>query len=380
MSAIKKLLNSWHGEKKDIKKLRSSAQGLRFQPSVLALEDRAVPSAVTSTITGNFNGTAIAAGDDIWFSSVAKVQGVHSSPVNIWVADQTISFTAGSTPYTISVPNTILTLTPGATSATATYSAGPNAWNIDVPGNFSGNTFLGGAVFQAVGGLPGGIKNVTWQGSFSTDTAGIQVNWQWAAAVYTSFNTDLTMVSPKAVDDNHCGPYYNSDHAGTPENYKAFVTGGATGGGGSNWTGSYSSTASVKPTVGSNPFNNPPPSQTTSLSGTVFFDYNNNGVFSAGDSGLPAMTVTLTGTDVNASSVTLTATTDANGFYSFTGLVAGTYSLAVTPSGSYVNGAATAGTVNGNTDGTAQVGTITGIVLQTGNQGTNYNFAEEVLS
>jgi len=38
--------------------------------------------------------------------------------------------------------------------------------------------------------------------------------------------------------------YKNSDHAGTPENFKTFVVGGATGGGGSNFTGSYSATGS----------------------------------------------------------------------------------------------------------------------------------------
>jgi hypothetical protein len=46
------------------------------------------------------------------------------------------------------------------------------------------------------------------------------------------------------VDDNQASIYKNSDHAGTPENFKASVTGGATGGGGSNFTGSYSATGS----------------------------------------------------------------------------------------------------------------------------------------
>lgn len=378
MSAIKKLLNSWHGEKKEIKKLRPSAQGTRFQPSLLSLEDRAVPSAVTSTINCNFNGTAIAAGDDIWFSSVAKVQGVHNSPVNIWVSNQTITFTANGTTYTVDAPNTILTLTPGATTATTTYVSGVDAWDINVPAQFSGNTFLGGAVFQAVNGLPGGIKNVQWQGSYSTDTAGISVNWQWAGAVYTNFSTNLNTINPKAVDDNHFGPYANSDHAGTPESYKAFVTGGATGGGGSNWTGSYSSTATVNPPVGSNPFGNQN-SSTTSLSGTVFYDANCTGSYCSGDSGISGWTVTLTGTDSSGNSVMLTTATDGNGNYTFSGLSAGTYSLSVQTAPSYVSENASAGTVNGNTDGVGQTGSISQIVLQTGDQGINYNFAELIL-
>src|SRR5262249_2005178 len=53
----------------------------------------------------------------------------------------------------------------------------------------------------------------------------------------------------KPIDANNHNPYLNSDHAGTPENFKSYVTGGATGGGGSNYTGSLSATASVVPAV-----------------------------------------------------------------------------------------------------------------------------------
>lgn len=67
---------------------------------------------------------------------------------------------------------------------------------------------------------------------------------QWGASVYTSFDTDYNALGVKPVDDNKASEYKNSDHAGTPENFKPFVTGGATGGGGSNYTGSYSATGS----------------------------------------------------------------------------------------------------------------------------------------
>jgi hypothetical protein len=52
----------------------------------------------------------------------------------------------------------------------------------------------------------------------------------------------MTQVGAKPVDANNLSIYHNSDHAGTPENFKNCVTGGARGGGGSNWTGSYSAT------------------------------------------------------------------------------------------------------------------------------------------
>ncbi len=78
-----------------------------------------------------------------------------------------------------------------------------------------------------------------------TDASGVTFSWQWAAAVYTRFDTDPDALGVKPVDDNKASVYHNSDHAGTPENFRSFVVGGARGGGGSNFTGSYSGTKSA---------------------------------------------------------------------------------------------------------------------------------------
>ena len=83
--------------------------------------------------------------------------------------------------------------------------------------------------------------------SSSSDTPGVSVQWKWAAAVYTNFSADYNALGVKPVDDNRASQYRNSDHAGTPENFKAYVIGGARGGGGSNYTGSLSRTARVGP-------------------------------------------------------------------------------------------------------------------------------------
>jgi len=136
-----------------------------------------------------------------------------------------------------------------ATTATTTFSGG--VWVTTVPTGTSGNTFLSGVGFQVpAGGLPGGVNPVTWTGTFLTDTPGLSLNWQWAAAVYNSSFGSLGLggLGVKATDDSHFGPYTNSDHAGTPENAKnPGPLGGARGGGGSNFTGSYSSTDGVVP-------------------------------------------------------------------------------------------------------------------------------------
>lgn len=136
------------------------------------------PSSSTSTISSNFNGTAIPAADYIWFNSGFKVSGVSSSGTTIYVQGQTIQFTVGSTPYTVSVPNSKIVLSSQTTTATSVFDAVQNLWVTNLPLQFSGNGFLGGVDFPVpAGGLPGGINPVTWSGTFYTTTPGISLNW-----------------------------------------------------------------------------------------------------------------------------------------------------------------------------------------------------------
>src|SRR5262249_61732689 len=81
-----------------------------------------------------------------------------------------------------------------------------------------------------------------------------------------------------------------------------------------------SPSAPVVVTVGT-----PPPAV---ISGTVFHDYNTNGVQDPGEPGIAGQTLSL---DLDGSGVWQagdpTALTDANGNYQFTGLSAGTYTV-----------------------------------------------------
>jgi SdrD B-like domain len=336
-------------------------------PGLEALEERAVPT--VSSIVSNFNGTAIPDNSTIWFSSVAKVSGVGSAPATINVTDQTISYVANGTTNTVNLPNSQLTLTPGATSASATFDASSNTWDISAPSSVSGNVFLGGGALSLPNGLPGGVKNVTWSADFTTNTSGIMINWQWAASAYsTTFPSDLSGVGVKPVDANNLSVYKNSDHAGTPENFKSFVLGGARGGGGSNFTGSYSGTASIYPGL----VLNPPPA---TLSGFVYYDSNQDGVFDSGDAPLQDQIVNLTGVDTAGDVISVSTSTGTNGSYSFSGLLPGTYQVSVVPSNPLV--ASNVGTVGGFLDGTVQGdGSIASVVIAAGNQGINYNFGE----
>jgi hypothetical protein len=287
--------------------------GLACQLKCESLEDRTTPS--VSMISSNFNGNAIPAGDYVWFSSVAKVQGIGSAQeVTVNVTDQTITYTVNGTQYTLNVPESTVVLSTATRTASTSFSAG-GAWSVEAPTNFSGTVFLSGLGQQFANGLPGGIHNVTWTADFTTDTPGINVNWQWAAAVYTNFTANESTLQLKTVDDNHVDTYQNSDHAGTPENFKPYVTGGATGGGGSNWTGSYSGTASVQPTVQTTP------TATASISGNVQYSLlGENQDLPVNDQ------VTLTN---SAGVVVATTTTASNGNYSFGSLPAGTYTVTV---------------------------------------------------
>ncbi len=142
-------------------------------------------------------------------------------------------------------------------------------------------------------------------------------SWQWAAAIYSQFSTDYTALNVKAVDDNHFGPNANSDHAGTPETDKSFVLGGARGGGGSNWTGSYSATGSVTPDI------YVPPSAT--VSGFVYQDNDMDGAYEQGtDTLLQGVTVSLYN---SAGQLVTTTMTGQSGDYQFSGLAAGTYTV-----------------------------------------------------
>jgi hypothetical protein len=212
-------------------------------------------SPAVSTISSNFNGTPIAGGNYIWFNSVLTVKGLDPTKKT------TISFMNSkidSAYFHLNAPDADVTFDPAATTATTTFVPGvPGRWVTTVPSSgLAGNVFLDGLSFKVPpGGLPGGINPVTWSGTFSSATTGLTVQWKWAAAVYTTFSNDHNALGVKPVDDNKASAYKNSDHAGTPENFKQYVIGGARGGGGSNYTGGYSGTAvsPVGPIVGVKP-------------------------------------------------------------------------------------------------------------------------------
>jgi RHS repeat-associated protein/uncharacterized repeat protein (TIGR01451 family) len=187
--------------------------------------------------------------DFIWFNAIVKAGSLGPSAVRVFLRAATIQFSTAESSYTIPIPDALITFSPNTNSASTLYDPNKNEWITTVPSTgISGNTFLSGVTFPVPStGLPGGITSLTWTGTFYSDTAGISINWQWAAAVYSSFGNDYRTLGVKPVDDPDASEYKNSDPAATPENYKAVVVPGATGSGGSNYTGSYGTTGWVAP-------------------------------------------------------------------------------------------------------------------------------------
>ncbi len=121
---------------------------------------------------------------------------------------------------------------------------------------------------------------------------------------------------------------------------------------------------------------NVPPAAQSSLSGYVYFDANQNGVFDAGEAGIAGVTVTLTGVDDLGRNVVLVAQTDASGFYHFDALRPGIYSLLEDQPAQYQDGADTIGTQGGQVDNDR----FFDIFLAAGVNGQQNNFGEVLFS
>ena len=232
--------------------------GIVFTPASLNCgQSQPPPCAASSSNTSNFNGTPIQGGDFIWFNANFTARGIPSSGATITFTNSTIQFTADQN-YNLAVPNAQITFSPSAQCTSTTFDSITNTWMTTVPVSGDDEIFLTGLAFpvpSTFADVGGRVRsNVVWSGTFGTSSAGISGAWKWGAAVYTSFTTDYNQLNVKAGHQHACG-MNNGDHAGTPEGtnpntgqpWGKSVTGGARGGGGANFTGSWSGTLSFSP-------------------------------------------------------------------------------------------------------------------------------------
>lgn len=212
------------------------------------------PCEDSATNSSNFNGTAVAAGSYIWFNAHFKANNVPKSGVTIDFTKGNISFSAGGTHYSLAVPNAKITFSASASCTSTTFDSVTNTWMTTVPISGDDEIFLTGLAWPVPsGGLPGGANPVNFSGTYSSETSspGLSIEMQWGAAAYSRFTTDYNMLQVKGGHQTACG-LSNGDHAGTPEGvdntntqWKHYVEGGARGGGGSNFTGSWSGTLNI---------------------------------------------------------------------------------------------------------------------------------------
>lgn len=196
----------------------------------------------TGSISSNFNGTSIAGGRYLLFNAhitSVSFSGVAATAPSMVLEVKNIkaTFTANSTNYVVQLPDSKMTFSNSASSATGNYIG--SKWEITYPKSASNNPLISALMWPVPStGLPGGINPVTMTADFYTNVGTItSLNWQWSAAVYTQAPSDPNALGILFLD--------GARQSGTPMNYRSYVTGGARGGGGSNYTGSWSATKSV---------------------------------------------------------------------------------------------------------------------------------------
>lgn len=115
--------------------------------------------------------------------------------------------------------------------------------------------------------------------------------------------------------------------------------------------------------------------QTATLAGHVYNDVNANGGRDGGEAGIAGVTLKIAGTAPDGTAVTFTATTAADGSYSFSKLPAGSYTVTETQPSTWLDGGDSAGTAGGTALATPG-DQISGVTLASNTSATGYDFGE----
>jgi hypothetical protein len=110
----------------------------------------------------------------------------------------------------------------------------------------------------------------------------------------------------------------------------------------------------------------------SSITGNVYHDVNNDGVFDPGEPGIGGVALTLTGVDAFGNAVSLSTTTAANGSYQFADLLPGNYSVTQTQPEEWNDGKDALGSAGGDLANDL----LSDITLLSGTSASGYNFGE----
>jgi hypothetical protein len=196
---------------------------------VLPPSGTAIPGSPVS-----WNGFTAPAGSVVWINAHLDAKNVPNNTIT------TVDFTGvtlqvNTTAY--SLPNGQVVFNPAVQTPSTVVNA-DGSWTTTVNSNFNNDIFfVGGAIPVDLNMENGGNGNTNSTLSFSTNSSDstFQFQWQWGAAVYTSWPGNA------AADIE---PVHAQQQAGAPLNLavEADLIQGPRGGGGSNFTGSWSGT------------------------------------------------------------------------------------------------------------------------------------------
>lgn len=184
----------------------------------------------------SWNGFNAPAGSVVWIN--AHISGPGNVPTN---TTTTVDFTGVSlvvNATTYALPNGQIVFSPNATTQTTAVNA-DGSWTTTVPVNQGGDIFFDGQAIPVDANMEnGGGGNTGSTLSFTTNSSdsALQFNWQWGAAVYTSWPGNAAAdIEPIQA---------NGLQSGAPQNtsVQKDLIQGPRGGGGSNFTGSWSGT------------------------------------------------------------------------------------------------------------------------------------------
>jgi hypothetical protein len=209
-----------------------------FLETVLPCTIPAASEVISPTSWNKFN-LPFGAAPVAWVHAQFKPTGV-SAATTATVQFTDVSFVLNGIKYPM--PDGVVNFDPHAPStSTTTFSGTPGTtsalWTTTINPNFiSDENFFVGAAIPVDPAIAGGGK-ATIRFTTQTDVTGLSFSWQWSAAVYTFWPSDWNQAMIQAYHGNGL-------HADTPKNtqvQKSLIQ-GPRGGGGSNFTGSWSAT------------------------------------------------------------------------------------------------------------------------------------------
>jgi len=182
----------------------------------------------------SWNGFTAPVGSVVWINAHLDASDVPTNKIT--TVDFTgVTLVVNDTSYAL--PNGKVVFNPAVSTPSTVVNAG-GSWTTTVNPTFSSDIFFDGQAIPVDSNLEnGGHGNTGSTLSFSTSSSdgSLKFQWQWGAAVYTSWPGNAAA---------NIEPVHAALQAGAPRNksVEADLIQGPRGGGGSNFTGSWSGT------------------------------------------------------------------------------------------------------------------------------------------